>query len=82
MRALLIAIAAAATLTACTTTERTIAGTGIGAAVGGLATRSAGGAIAGALIGGIGTYLYEAGDGKCRYRNSRGRIIIRRCHWL
>lgn len=82
MRAVIIAFAAAATLTACTTTERTVAGAGIGAAVGGLATRSAGGAIAGALIGGIGTYLYEVGDGRCRYRNSRGQIFTRRCHWI
>jgi hypothetical protein len=76
-----IVIAAAATLAACTTTEKTASGAGIGAAVGAIASNSVGGAVAGALIGGFGTYLFETADGKCQYRNSRGRVYTTRCHW-
>lgn len=82
MRALVIALLAAATLTACTTAEKTASGAGVGAAIGAVATGSAGGAVAGAVIGGLGTYLVEVGDGNCQYRNSRGQIYTRRCHWL
>ncbi len=82
LRASVIALALILPLAACTTAEKTASGAGIGAAVGAVATRSAGGAVAGALIGGIGTYLWEVGDGKCQYRNSKGQIYTRRCHWL
>jgi hypothetical protein len=44
--------------------------------------RGGGGAVAGALFGGFGTYLFEVGDGNCQYRNSKGRVYTRRCHWL
>ncbi|MCY6380010.1 hypothetical protein [Hoeflea prorocentri] len=82
MRALVIAVLAAATLSACTTGEKTASGAGVGAIVGGAVTQSAGGAVVGALIGGFGTYLAETGDGMCQYRNSRGQIYTARCHWL
>ncbi|MDA4844743.1 hypothetical protein [Hoeflea poritis] len=81
MRALVIAVLAAATLTACTTTEKTATGAGVGAVVGGAVTRSAGGAVVGALIGGFGTYLAETADGRCQYRNSRGQVYTTRCHY-
>lgn len=83
MRTLNIAviIVAAGTLAACTTSEKTASGAGIGAAVGALASNSVGGAVAGALIGGVGTYLFETADGRCQYRNSRGKVYTRRCHW-
>jgi NhaP-type Na+/H+ or K+/H+ antiporter len=83
MKAIKIAvvIVAAGTLAACTTNEKTASGAGIGAAVGALASNSVGGAVAGAVIGGVGTYLFERADGRCQYRNSRGKIYTRRCHW-
>jgi hypothetical protein len=76
-----VVIVAAGTLAACTTTEKTASGAGIGAAVGAIASNSVGGAVAGALIGGFGTYLFEAADGRCQYRNSRGKVYTSRCHW-
>lgn len=78
---LAIALVAATVLSACTTAEKTLTGTGVGAAVGGLATKSAGGAVAGALIGGFGTYLYQTADGRCQYRNSKGKVYTTKCHW-
>jgi hypothetical protein len=82
MRALVIALVTAAALTACTTAEKTASGAGAGAAIGAVATSSVGGAVVGALIGGFGTYLLDAGDGNCQYRNSKGQIYTTRCHWL
>ena len=82
MKKCAIAAIAALALTACTTAEKTASGTGVGALVGAIATDSVGGAVAGAVIGGIGTYLFEIGDGRCQYRNSRGQVFTRRCHWL
>ena len=79
---LAMVIVAAGTLAACTTTEKTASGAGIGAAVGAIASNSVGGAVAGALIGGFGTFLVETADGRCQYRNSKGRIYTTRCHWL
>ncbi|MCC0035789.1 MAG: hypothetical protein H6887_11060 [Hoeflea sp.] len=76
-----IIVLAAGTLAACTTTEKTVSGAGIGAAVGAIATNSAGGAVAGALIAGFGTYLFETADGRCQYRNSKGKVYTTRCHW-
>ena len=77
-----IAAIAALALTACTTAEKTASGAGVGAVVGAVVSDSVGGAVAGAVIGGIGTYLFEIGDGRCQYRNSRGQVYTRRCHWL
>ena len=76
-----IAAVAALTLTACTTAERTASGAGIGAAVGAAAFRTPAGLVAGALIGGVGTYIATTANGNCQYRNSRGQIYTRRCHW-
>ncbi len=81
MKALAIAVFAVATLSACTTSEQTATGAGVGAAVGAIATNSVGGAAVGALIGGFGTYLATTADGRCRYRNSRGQVYTTRCHW-
>jgi hypothetical protein len=75
-------IVAAGALAACTTAERTATGAGVGAVVGGALSNSAGGVVAGALIGGFGTYIAEVADGRCQYRNSRGQIYTTRCHWL
>ncbi len=77
-----IAAVAALALTACTTVEKTAIGTGAGAAIGALAFRTPLGLVAGAVIGGVGTYLVNTGDGNCQYRNSNGQIYTRRCHWL
>jgi len=77
-----IAGIAALALTACTTTEKTVTGTAVGAAVGAIAFNTPLGLVAGAAIGGIGTYLATTSDGNCRYRNSHGHVYTRRCHWL
>lgn len=82
MLASALVIVSAGALAACTTAERTASGAGIGAVVGGALSNSAGGVVAGALIGGFGTYIAEVADGKCQYRNSRGQIYTTRCHWL
>ena len=82
MKKYAIAAIAALALTACTTLEKTATGTGVGAAVGAIAFNTPLGVVAGALIGGGITYLANAGDGNCQYRNSKGQIYTRRCHWL
>ena len=81
MKKCAIAAIAALALAACTTAEKTASGTGVGAAVGAVASRSVGGAVVGAVIGGVGTYIATTADGNCQYRNSRGQIYTRRCHW-
>lgn len=78
---LMVVMACVAALASCTTAGKTATGAGVGAAAGGLLTGTAGGAVAGALIAGFGTYLYETRDGKCRYRNSKGQIVTKKCHW-
>lgn len=80
-RHLAIALVAAATMSACTTTEKTASGVGIGAAVGAVATGTVGGAVAGAVIAGLGTFLVETADGRCQYRNSKGQVYTTKCHW-
>ena len=82
MKKCAIAAIAALALTACTTVEKTAIGTGVGAAVGGLAFRTPLGLVAGAVIGGVGTYIATTANGNCQYRNSKGQIYTRRCHWL
>lgn len=81
MKQLAIVLLCIAALSGCTTAQRTATGAGVGAAAGGLLTGTAGGAVAGALIAGFGTYLYETRDGKCRYRNSKGKVYTTKCHW-
>ncbi|MCP4386137.1 MAG: hypothetical protein GY798_32810 [Hyphomicrobiales bacterium] len=81
MRALVITLFAVLALTACTTAQKTATGAGVGAAVGGLATGRVGGAVAGAAIAGFGTYLYQTRNGKCQYRNSKGKVYTTKCHW-
>jgi hypothetical protein len=82
MKKCAIAAIAALALTACTTLEKTATGTGVGAAVGAIAFQTPLGLVAGAVIGGVGTYLATTGGGNCQYRNSKGQIYTRRCHWL
>ncbi len=76
-----IAAIAALALAACTTAEKTVSGAGVGALVGAVVSNSPGAIVAGAAIGGIGTYLATTSDGNCRYRNSKGQVFTRRCHW-
>ena len=78
---LAIVTATCLALTACTTAEKTVSGAGVGALVGAAVSDSPGGLVAGALIGGVGTYLATTRDGNCQYRNSRGQVFTRRCHW-
>ncbi len=76
-----IAGIAALALAACTTTEKTASGAGVGAVVGAVVSDSVGGAVVGALIGGFGTFIATTAGGNCQYRNSRGQVYTRRCHW-
>ena len=82
MKKLAIAAIAALALTACTTAEKTVTGTGVGALVGAAVSNSPGAVVAGAVIGGVGTYLATTSGGNCQYRNSKGQVYTRRCHWL
>jgi len=69
-------------LVGCNATQRGAAvGAGVGAAVGAVATGSAGGAAVGAAAGGLaGALIGRASeDGKCRYRDRRGRTYIANC---
>ena len=81
MKNLIFATVLAVSVTGCTTLEKTATGAGAGAAIGAAATHSVGGAIVGAFIGGIGTFLATTADGYCQYRRYDGRIITRRCHF-
>ena len=82
MKKCAIAAVAALAITACTTAEKTATGTGVGALVGAAVFRTPAGLLAGAAIGGIGTYLATTGGGNCQYRDANGHIYTRRCHWL
>ncbi len=82
MKKCAIAAVAALAITACTTAEKTATGTGVGALVGAAVFRTPAGLLAGAAIGGIGTYLATTSNGNCQYRNSKGQVYTRRCHWL
>lgn len=77
-----IALVAALALSSCTTTEKTLTGTAAGAVVGGALTHSAGGAVAGAVIAGFGTFLLETADGQCQYRKDNGDVYTTKCHWM
>ena len=69
-------------LTACNATQQGAAvGAGVGAAAGAIATGTPTGAAIGATAGGLaGALIGRASeDGKCRYRDRRGRIYIDKC---
>lgn len=82
MRATLIILAATAFLTACNATQRGAAvGAGVGATAGAVLTGTPTGAAVGATAGGLAGALIgrAAEDGKCRYRDRRGRTYIDDC---
>ena len=69
-------------LVGCNATQRGAAvGAGVGATAGAIATGSARGAAVGAAAGGLaGALIGRASeDGKCRYRDRRGRTYIADC---
>ncbi len=78
MKTLLTVIALAGTLSACNSynpTDRAVAGgligAGTGAVIGGVSTRSGGGALAGAVIGGAGGAIIGAATTPGRRYNNR-----------
>lgn len=80
MRKMIIALAAVAALTGCSTTERDIGvGTAAGAVIGGIAGGGKGAAI-GAVAGAVGGVLVRnLRNGYCQYRDRNGRIYTARC---
>ena len=84
MKKLLIILAAALSLSACSTTEQ---GAGVGAVAGGLLGAATTGTVAGAAVGaGVGAVAgavigHVAGqDGMCKYWNkSRTKMYVARC---
>ncbi|MEP0944649.1 MAG: YMGG-like glycine zipper-containing protein [Rhizobiaceae bacterium] len=82
MRASLLILAATLFLTACNATQRGAAvGAGVGAAAGAIVSGTPTGAAIGATAGGLAGALIgrAAEDGKCRYKDRRGRIYIDKC---
>jgi surface antigen len=82
MRTTLIILSATLFLTACNATQRGAAvGAGVGATAGAVLTGTPTGAAVGATAGGLaGALIGRASeDGKCRYRNSRGRVYTADC---
>ena len=81
MTRLLIVLSAVLSLAACTPTERGAAvGAGVGATAGAIATGSARGAAVGAAVGGVaGALIGRANDGRCIYRDRRGRTYRAAC---
>ena len=82
MRATLIALAALLFLTACNATQRGAAvGAGVGATAGAIVTGTPQGAAVGAAAGGLAGALIGRAteDGKCRYKDRRGRVYIDDC---
>ncbi len=80
MRKVIIAVAAVAALSGCTTTERDVGvGTAAGSVIGGIAGGGKG-ALIGAGAGAIGGLLVRnLRNGRCEYRNRHGRIYTARC---
>ncbi|MFD0917229.1 glycine zipper domain-containing protein [Pseudahrensia aquimaris] len=81
MKCLSIIAIAILSLTACTPTERGAAvGAGIGATAGAITTGTKTGAAVGAAIGGVtGALIGRARDGRCIYRDRRGRTYRAAC---
>lgn len=80
MRKMIIAVAAVAALSGCTSTEKDIGvGTAAGAVIGGIAGGGRGAAI-GAVAGAAGGVLVRSlRNGYCQYRDRHGRIYTARC---
>lgn len=82
MRNILITLSTLVFLTACNATQRGAAvGAGVGAAAGAIATGTPGGAAVGAAAGGLAGALIGRAteDGKCKYKDRRGRVYIDDC---
>ncbi|MEP1206523.1 MAG: YMGG-like glycine zipper-containing protein [Rhizobiaceae bacterium] len=82
MRIFILTMAALLFLTGCNATQRGAAvGAGVGAAAGAIATGTPQGAAVGAAAGGLAGALIGRAteDGKCRYRDRRGRVYIDDC---
>lgn len=78
----LITLVALVALAGCNATQRGAAvGAGTGAAIGAVATGSPRGALVGAAAGGLAGALIGRAteEGKCRYRDRRGRVYIDDC---
>lgn len=82
MRKTIVALAALAAVSGCTTAEKDAAlGGAGGAVVGGLVTGDAGGALVGAAVGAAGAVLVGQATrtGWCVYRDRSGRLYEARC---
>jgi hypothetical protein len=82
MRKIMLAVAAVAALSGCTTTEQDVGvGTAAGALIGG-AVGGTKGALIGAAVGaGSGLLVRNLRNGYCQYRSPRtGRIYTARCN--
>ena len=82
MRATLMVLSATLFLTACNATQQGAAvGAGVGTVAGAIVTGTPTGAAVGATAGGLAGALIgrAAEDGKCRYRDRRGRTYIDDC---
>lgn len=84
MKKILIVLATAGMLAACTTAERTATiGAAAGGAIGAATSGTIGGAAIGAFVGGAGGYLLgraaDRGDGYCEYRSRSGTVFYDRC---
>ena len=82
MRTTILTLAALLMLTACNATQRGAAvGAGVGATAGAIISGTPQGAAVGAAAGGLAGALIgrAAEDGKCKYRDRRGRVYIADC---
>lgn len=82
MKTIVTMIATSMILIGCNETQRGAAvGAGLGAVGGAVLTGRPGGALVGAAAGGLaGALIGRASeDGKCRYRDRRGRVYIDDC---
>ena len=81
MRKMIIAMAAVAALSGCTTTEQDVVGGGlIGAGVGGLVGGGKGALIGAAVGAGSGLLVRNLRNGYCKSRDHRGLIYTARCN--
>lgn len=82
MRKLIIALAAVAALSGCTTTEQDVGvGTAAGALIGGAVGGWKGAAVGAAVGAGSGLLVRNLRNGYCQYRDpDTGRLYTRRCN--
>jgi hypothetical protein len=76
-----LAVVSAIGLAGCTTDEKIASGAGIGAAIGGVATNSVGGALIGAGVGAVTAAVLVSNhhNGWCTYRSPHGHVYNARC---